>query len=83
MLPRKELKEKDKSKNNYNEMENEWSKMKREWSKMEITDAKMRRFDANMDEGGYEKRPFLLCIAPENAFVYAGMGIDDVAGVRG
>ena len=50
---------------------------------MEITDAKMRRFDANMDEGGDEKRPFLVCIAPENAFVYAGMGIDDVAGVRG
>lgn len=50
---------------------------------MRITDAKMRRVDANMDAGGYKKRPFLLCIAPENAFVYAGMGVDEVAGVRG
>lgn len=50
---------------------------------MKITDAKMRRFDANMDEGGYEKRPFLLCISPENAFIYAGMVLDAVASVRG
>lgn len=49
---------------------------------MRITDAKMRRVDANMDAGGYKKRPFLLYVAPKNAFIYAGMGVDEVAGVR-